>query len=187
MKQVLLGTLVGGVIFFIFLSISWTVLPFHTMAFTPLEDSKPIAEAMQANNLETGLYTVPSMTEYEANSEEFIERHKAGPVVPFLVYYAEGLEMMSAMMYVKGIIMALLAAGIVSVMMKLAGRRLRRYPLRVLVATAMGVFAAVIGPLTLGNWMMFPAGYVWAEVFDQVIGWTFAGAGIAAFVKPRSL
>ena len=184
MKQVVMGGLVGGVVFFVYLWISWIALPFHTMAFTEVENTKPIADAMKAEGYETGLYTVPSMTEWEANEEDFVARHEAGPVIPFLVYYTDGMSMMSPMMYIKGIITTLVAAFLVALMMKLALPNLNGYMHRVLVATAFGVFAAVVGPLTLGNWMMFPAGYVWAEVLDQVLGWTLVGLVMAPVIKP---
>ena len=183
MKQVLIGGLVGGVVFFVYLFISWMVLPFHTMTFSDIEDTKPLAESLQALNLETGLYTVPGMSEWEANEEEFLARHEAGPVVPLLIYRAERVPPMSVMMYIKGLILTLLAAFFVAWIMKLALPNLNSYLHRVLIATAFGIFAAAVGPLSMGNWMTFPAGYVWAEVFDQVIGWTLVGLAMAPFIK----
>jgi hypothetical protein len=183
MKQILLGGIVGGLVFFIYLSIAWTVMPFHTMAFAPMDDSQPLMDSIAAHQLPSGLYSIPSITEHQTNPEATQARVMAGPVVAFMVYYAEGQPAMNPMMFVKGLLLALGGAFIATIMMKLALPGLNSYLHRVLIVTGFGVFAALIGPLTLGNWMMFPAGYVWAEVFDQIVGWTLAGLAIAAFIK----
>lgn len=185
MKGWLLGGLLGGLVFYVFLSLSWTVLPFHTMAFSSLPDSEPVLDALEANGLTTGLYTMPGMQEWEADPDRFARMHTEGPLVSFLVYYEEGRPPMSPTVFVIGIVLTLLEGLLAAGLLMLAVDKLPGYAQRVLFVAALGVFTALTGPVTLGNWMYFPAGYVGADVIDHVIGWTLAGLVMAVFVKPK--
>lgn len=186
MKAWLLGGLLGGLAYYVLLSLAWTVLPFHMAAMNDLDDTRPVAQAMTDAGMETGVYTLPSMSEWEADEEAFNARHRSGPVA-FVVFKAEGHEPMAPMTFVNGILLCLAQGLIVAFVVGLFVDRMPSYLHRVMVVTLIGLLTAVAGPVTTANWFYYPAGWVWAEIFDHVVGYMLAGLVIAAFVKPAKV
>ena len=59
MKKILIGSLVGAIILFIWSFLAWAVLPvhLHTFQYTPAQDS--ILQILANNNMESGAYAMP--------------------------------------------------------------------------------------------------------------------------------
>lgn len=192
MKRFLIATLAGGVVFFFWLFVSWTVIDLHSSSFHPLPEPDDVTAALKAKNLETGVYATPyqpddladaDADEKKAATEKFNEAHEAGPI--YKIYYQkEGQPVMGATQFVSAIIIDLLSAGIAAFLLCCTAARLRFYPLRVLAVSLLGLFVAVVGHVNYWVWMQFPLDYTIAMCRDQLIGWVLVALVQAAIIKP---
>jgi hypothetical protein len=168
-RKLLLGGLLGGLAMFVYLSLSWTVIPFHMNGMQELPD----VAAMMGNvaGLEHEVY-------YSGMPEEGVVE----PVIPFMVFAPGGYEPQPVILG-KGLLMTLLAALLVTFVVMAARQPV--YRSRVMLCTIIGAAIALAGPMTFGNFFYFPFEFIWPEILDQLVGWTLAGFIIAWATKPQ--
>lgn len=185
MKRIFLGTLAGGIVYFMWGAFSWMVLPWHNATLKDLPGEAAILPALRQNIGETGVYCFPGMKDAGRDAQsmkDFEARHRAGPV-GWLVYQAQGLEPMPTSTFVKGIVLDLLAALLASLV--LAATKVGGYKTRVLLVTAMGLFAGLVSHASQWTWMSLPAGFALNMIADLVAGWLLAGLAMAAIVREK--
>ena len=185
MKNVYLGGLLGGIAFFLWQNISWTVIPWHQPKNIPNDDF--IAMDMKDNMPEPGVYHYPgfpveSPEMTAAQKQEawngMLMRFKSGPRISMLVYDPAGGAFMRPMQFVAGFILALLAAFIAAYLLARAALSLKYWG-RTGYVLLIGLFAALLGPLSEWNWWNFPLDYSLQMVADYAIGWSLTGMVIA--------
>ncbi len=188
MMRLLLSTLAGAVIYFIWQMLAWMMIPIHGPTISSLPNEDAVRDVLVEQNVESGVYIVPYGTNEEmADPEsEFMKRHQEGPL--FAIYYHKsGLEPMMVSVMLAGFGLDFLGVLLAATLLKCAAdaRCFRSYLARVGFVTGLGVFLAMMGHVTYAIWMHFDAYYTAMFVVDSVVGWFLVGLVIAANVKAK--
>lgn len=185
--RVLLGGILGSIVAFAWGFMSWMVLPWHTATIHRLTDEPELAQSLPSHADRHGVYAFPYWPDDpgdQAAMDEFLRRHKAGPV-GMLIVSPTGRDPMSARTYIQSGAINLAGALLLALLMSQAAGTLRNYLGRVGFAAVMGLFAGLVIWLPLWNWFDFPADFVAVNLADVTATWLAAGLVIAAVVRPR--
>lgn len=187
LKSLSLGGLLGGLVLFVWGSISWMVLPWHMMTFEKFKDEATIAQALTANALRPGVYLLPNvhkhdpgMTEEQKKAEEAegMKRMMQGPFMFAAVtpQGAGGMRYALLIQLVTGIVGTFLATWL---LLKTRGLT---YLGRVGFVTVLALTAAVISHVPYWNWWNFSNSYTAVTFADLLLGWFLAGLVIAKVI-----
>jgi len=179
-KQLIGGPLLGGLALFVWLSLSWAVLPFHMSQFHAFSDEAAVQEYLRGQSLESGIYMLPhapDMSGDQAAIEAVDTMAKQGPTVTFMSVQAGGFDPLDPTPYIKGLIFSIVAAFFASLLLlRLAPAPYLR---RAGTCTLIGACIALAGPLTSGAFFLFPAQYLAIDVVDHLLGWSLMGLVLA--------
>jgi hypothetical protein len=173
-KKLVLGTVLGAIVLFVWSALSWMVLPWHKATLHRLADGAAVAQAVAANASGSGVYAYPAEDDPDAEAKMI-----SGPFV-FIAYHTGGMTSMTAPMgkhFVSLLVVAFLATWLVS-------KTSLPYGGRILFITVMGFAASVFCILPNWTWMGFDSSYVMAGMADTTIG-AFLSALVIAKVAPR--
>lgn len=184
-KKVFLGSLVGGVIVFLWCWVSWMLLPWHCVVLKKFSDEKSVSHVIQSNAFESGVYVLPNMYAYDDSTpsdemEEGMKMMQSGPMM-FASVQIQGMEQKTARPFIISLILQIIGAGIVSWML-LQTKKLS-YQRKVGFVVLYGVAVGVLGILPAWNWWCLSLGYTASIFFDLIIGWLLAGFAIAKICK----
>jgi hypothetical protein len=195
MKKLLLASLVGGLILFVWGFLAWAVLPIHNAGFRSLPNDSAIIPILQSNITADGFYYFPGMTEEtpgmtaeqrQAAMDAWTNKQMRGPI-GMIIYHPNGMDPMMVGQFIWGFVIFFIAAFIASWLLSRSTAAAAPYLSRVVYCGMLGVFASFVSHISNMNWMYFPMDYTTGMVADTIIGWLLAGAGIAAIVKaPKS-
>jgi hypothetical protein len=186
--RILLGTVLGAIVFFVWGALAWTVLQLHTLH--TIEDEQRVVQVLSEAITEPGVYWFPNLPrdhmtaspeQQEANWDAVNERHRAGPI-GLLNFHPDGMEQMPPATFIKGLSLNLVMAMLASLL--LAAASVRPYLGRVAFVAAIGLIVGVSAHMIKWNYLHFPLDYSVMQVVDNVIGWSLAGLVIAAVVRP---
>jgi len=185
MKQVIIGTVAGAVVAFIWGMISWMALPWHGWTMNWIENDSPIAAAVKESITEPGVYFYPNMPkEMEGPAmEEFTKLHEAGPVIQLQVL-PQGAPVMPPSMWGFGFLIQICCAFLASFVLYKARSSFCCYPSRTMFVASLGLFAGLASDMQLWNWMHQPLDYSIVNLADKAIGWLLVGLVLAAIIKP---
>ncbi|MFZ0391426.1 MAG: hypothetical protein WAN36_13285 [Calditrichia bacterium] len=189
MKQVVIAGILGGIVVFVWGFISWVVLPWHNYSMQTLPQEERLVGEMRGLQLETGVYFFPGMAESSdeenarKNEEVWAENHRQGPI-GMIFYHREGTEPMSPGVFILGILIAIIAAGVAAALLKISVNQISSYGKRVAFVAMIGLFSVIAVPIYNWNWLYIPATYTIIAVLDLFITWVLAGLVIAWRVKP---
>ena len=174
MKKIIIGSVVGAIIMFIWSFLAWMILPIHanTYAYTPAQDA--ILKVLADNNLETGTYGMPSA----ATKEESMKVHesnvgKSGAAI----FYIKEEPPMGASMYIGGIIFdfIMVFAACMLLMNSMTGSFFSRWWMVMMVAVIL-----IFGEHLMNwNWMGHSWNYTRDFVLDCACGWAINGLWLA--------
>jgi hypothetical protein len=191
MKKILIGGIAGGVVFFIWSALAWTVLPLHKPSMHSIANEDAVISALKANLGAGGLYLFPALpgTTGEmpsAGSPEMKDnaarKMREGPI-GFVVYNPNGVEPLMASQFILGLILDFFAAALAAWFLSRSTAQGSPYMTRVMFCGVLGIFVSFVSHLPNWNWMGYPLDYTTAMVADTVVGWLLAGLAIAAVVK----
>ena len=187
MKQVLIASLLGAIVMFIWGMLSWMVIPWHDAVLHRLPIDETMMDAMRTKIPESGVYAFPGHSENGSSEEmtEWKEKYKRGPV-GLLIYSARGKDPMSPTPYLTGFLINLVTAFLAAYLLSLTLARTVHYYQRVIFVTRLGVFAALVSYIVLWNWRFFPPAFSLVMAADLIIGLMLAGLVIAWRIKPVS-
>jgi hypothetical protein len=185
-KSLLSGGVLGGLVLFAWLAVSWAVLPFHRGAL--LELPRAVYDSSNQPDVVGPTQVVVAMQESGVSRHGIYysgEPHagSTGPEIPFMVWLPRGYPSQASVMS-KGVLLSILAAIFVTFIV--LSTRQQSYKARVALCTCIGAVVALTGPMTFGNFFFFPLEWQLPEIADQLIGWTLAGLVISAFTKPTA-
>ena len=70
MKAVIKGTIVGGIIAFIWGAVSWMVLPWHMNTMEHFKSDSSVQATILRNAPKSGVYVIPNPHEFKKDAEE---------------------------------------------------------------------------------------------------------------------
>jgi hypothetical protein len=180
MKRIIIATITGSLILFIWGGLSHMVI-FIGAGYKPLPDEEKIIKTLESSISEKGLYFFPGKDFRHSTGRQdtaFLEKFRTGPV-GMLVYRPVGGNPLSPdkliTQFISGLLSALIAAFIVSL-------AAAAYWKRVFVITLLGASACVAVSTIYWNWYEFPTTFFLAQIADQTIGFFLSGLAIAKIV-----
>lgn len=192
MKRLWLGALLGGLVLFVWGSISHEVLPLGTagIRMVPAGQEEALLANLQASMRERALYIFPGFDKTrissEADQKAWTARYEAGPsgIVAFdphpgarrwggsLFATLLGTELLT------NLLAALVAGFVVLHVPGAVG-----YTRRVLVVASLGLLVTLDVDASYWNWYGFPTAYFLAQLIDHMVGWLLAGLVLARLCR----
>lgn len=185
--RVVLASILGGIVAFIFGMMSWMVLPFHMMTTDSIPDQPALLQAMNEHLPTSGVYLFPYVDmEQEGAWEEMEKLHQAGPI-GMIFFHKEGETPMPPSMMLWGLVVDVAAGFFIALLMAawcVSGTP--NYLQRVLFSTAIGAAGAIQSWGALWNWMYVEWDHSLVMGLDIILMWFFGGLVIAAIIKPKA-
>lgn len=191
-KKVILGALAGGVVSFVWMCVSWSILPFHHAGVSSFENEERVAKVLQDNTYSSGVYFLPSVAiktlgkNIRKDKELIRDQKKAvkkNPVV-FMQINKQGIGDVSFSTFFVSFLIQCLSIGFVAYLLtflKLSSGFLTRFYFAVLYGLSASLFFLEPG----FSWFGAGANYTIMMVIEAVINWSLIGLTLAAIVKPR--
>jgi len=176
LKAVAKGAIIGGVLVFIWMAVSWMFIPWHKATVNQFENPIEVASVVKKNAPFAGVYVYPM--NYENNDSSM--SHSGEPLIFLSVSYMKDSGM-NPMTFLYSLLTQILGAAILSIMMYMAAHQ--TYFAKLVFAILFGFGIGVLGNFPAWNWMGFPTNWVWVEIADLTIGWFIAGLFLAGFIK----
>ena len=176
-KKLIKYALIGGFTVFIWSLFSWMVLPWHAQSLHRFSDELEVAEVLQKNAPESGIYILPNTSHYSNRTptkeiKRAQEILKKGPLM-FASIELRGMKKMEFTPLLLSLCSCVLAAGIAAWML------LQTQDLcfleRAFFVALIGLLVAILGIFPAWNWWHFSTSYILVTCLDLLIGWTLAG------------
>lgn len=177
-KGLTFGTIIGSVIVFVWMMLSWSALPWHCNTMNEFKDESAVVSVLMENIEEDGVYMIPSWC--EKDKESVMQQMKQGPLVFSAV--KKGGQETGISNLIFGLFTQVIGAFIITFL--LLQTHGLGYWRRVWFVSLIGLVIGVLSGLPEWNWMYFPFSYVGLGIVDLFVGWFLAGLGIAAVAHP---
>jgi hypothetical protein len=189
-KQLVLGTVLGAIVLFIWSALAWMIIPWPGEPFRTFTNEQAVLDAIKANAPQSGNYLLPNepkrtpgMTgaQYKAAEKAAMDQGARGPMV-FAVVRLGPMDMAKPLVVqlLTDIVLALLGC-----ILLLQTDRLS-YFARVAFVGALGVLIFIGGHVEEWNWFSFSTVYLMMELGAIVIGWILAGLVMAKFARGKT-
>jgi len=174
-KPMVRCSIVGGIIVFLWVMISWMILPMHKNSLHKFTDESEVTSCLTRYAPSDGVYVIPSWDQIEKNGSP-----KDSPFI--LVNMRRGVDYTNMTRnIIWGVITQIVAAAFITYLLLRA--KAMKYWKRVWFVTVVGIIVAILGVVPSWNWWFFPTGWSILEIFDLIIGWFLGGLVIAKLVK----
>jgi len=173
-KPLIRCSIVGGVIVFLWVMISWMLLPMHKASIHHFADDSEVTSCITKYAPEDGIYVIPSWDAVESAEKS------NSPFIFVNVQRGVDFTNMTRNM-ICGIITQIIGAGLITYLLLRA--KAMKYWGRVWFVTIAGLLVAILGTVPAWNWWHFPTGWAILEIFDLVVGWFLGGLVIAKLIK----
>ena len=189
-KRLALGSLLGGIVLFVWGAIAWIVIPWPGEPLRAFTSEDAVVQAVKANAPRSGNYLLPiepkrapGMTDeqYKTAGQAAMDRMTRGPMI-FTVVRLEPMGSTTRPLVIQ--FLTQLALALMASFLLLQTGRLS-YKGRVVFLTVLGVIIFVGGHLDEWNWWSFSNAYMVMQFGVIVIGWLLAAFVIAAFVRGK--
>ena len=181
MKKLLLSSVLGGLIAFVWYALSWTVLQLHPMQkFT---DEAAVATVLKANaRPEAGVYVLPgNCGNTEAERAAHMKAMQDGPF--FFGVVRTGPQPMSMPANMVKSLLSQIACAFLFASLLLCTRPMK-YGARVFFVVQAAMLGGILCHFPPMIWWGMPASWVLQEFMDLAIAWTLAGLVIAKIANP---
>ena len=182
MKKIIIGTLIGTIIFFAYQSAMW-VGGFHKNLWSYSAEQNKILQSMSDAHLQEALYVMPdpnpngTMDHNKAHDE--MTKYVGKPWA--MVFYHPVMHGEDMGMILKGLMHSLFAALIAAMVIYYGA--FSSFSSRFFTGWSFGLFAIVQGPMNELNWWSFPWSFVQPQVIDLTVGWALCSIWLAWYVK----
>ena len=185
MNRLVFASVLAGIAVFIWGFVSHALSPLGEAGLSSLPNETPIVEVMRTHIPDKGLYFFPGApaagTLSEDQQRQWMDRIKAGPN-GLLLFDPAGHEPLSVQQLITELVNDFLAALLLGIL--LGYTRLSLWGC-VAFGAAVGLMAWLAISVAYWNWYQFPASYILAEGFGQVVAWALA-ALVISFVMRRA-
>ncbi len=168
------AVIVSAIILFAWGAVSWMVLPWHQMVANQFTNESEVAETIEANAPEPGIYYLPFSH----------KDHKAGETAAFVSalpqVYPPSMVNQLLIQFVGDLVSVLI---VISLLSQTAGLS---YWGRVGFVALVGAAIGFISHFPYWNWFGFPTSYVTVIVIDSLVAWFLAGLMIARLVAKNT-
>ncbi|MBI3440923.1 MAG: hypothetical protein HY052_03825 [Proteobacteria bacterium] len=170
------GMLVGGLVMFVYLSISWMMMPWHKAGIQSFKNESAVASVMAGNVDKSGIYFLSQQKASKARSAAMVPSRPFA----FMSVFTPGLDAgkMNGQMAFS-LLLALFNALLLTALLK-KGTCCGGCP--VMFSLIVGLVVACAGYLPNLIWYHFPLSYTLVGMADDIISFTLAGAVISKFV-----
>jgi hypothetical protein len=172
-KSLIKGSLLGGLVLFVWSSLSWTVIPWHEATLNKFISDEGITKAILEAAPEKGIYYLPS----QGSEEELWKKMETGPVAFLAIRPGEQNLGMGSLMGIQFVIQIM--AAFLLTWMLLQTRADMSYMKRVLFVAVAAFMAGIMVHLPNWNWWEFSASYTAVNIIDLFVSGLFAGFVIA--------
>ncbi|HKP37240.1 MAG TPA: hypothetical protein VJT71_10295 [Pyrinomonadaceae bacterium] len=187
-KQLVLGTILGGIVLFFWSFIAWTFIPWPGEPLRSFNNEAALEQAIVSNAPVSGVYILPNphksgvTAEQQTASEEKLMR---GPMV-FASVRLGAMRPFPVLLITQLLIYLVSALIVTFLLLKTAGLS---YGQRVVFVTICGLLIFLGGKMDQWVWWSFSTSYLMAEFGAIIIGWILAALVIAKFAtgKPATV
>ena len=189
-KSLILGTILGGLMAFVWSSVSWELIGWHEKTMVAFQNEDEVSAVIASHASQDGTYLLPSgpstagMTAEQKKSAlaATMQKMQAGPIMVAAVRrggfgsYSRGLIIQ---------LLSLMAAAFLLTWLLLQTTGLS-YGRKVAFLAIAGLAASVIVDLPNWNWWGFSDAYTAVNLADSMLTWLVAGLVIAKVAKPAA-
>jgi hypothetical protein len=182
MKRIIIGALVGAIIFFVFQAAMW-MGGIHKDVYSYTPNQEQILDNLNRNLSAEGMYMIPALDPASNPTHEQEEAYMAQNVgKPWaMVFYHTSMSGMDPMYLVKGFLYAFIAAFMTA--MVLYYGKFDAFSTRWMVAMSFAVFTLCQGVLDEMNWWSYPWSFIRPQVIDMILGWGLTSVWLGKYVK----
>ena len=183
MKNVVIGSLVGGLVLFIWGFLFWGLsgIPYTALSQAAPDDARA-GQAMLEHFPQSGAYYIPG----PHNPPDQLETlHEAGPVA-FVFFNREGKALTPPSMLITGLLHQIVFALIIALGLHALGNALPGFGQRVRLIVTIGLASSLWAPVALVIWWYYPPTWQWWVAFEQFVGWVLIALVLAKFVRPKA-
>jgi hypothetical protein len=181
MKKWIIGSFVGAILVFAWQAFSWMILDLHKNEhkYTPAQDQ--IMSALNAANLEDGMYSMPNVPP-TATMKEHEDAWKANAGKPTAsVTYVKSMSADMTTPMIMGFVIDLLLVILVISILTRGG-----LPSFIGIFTgciAVGVFSFLWGPYMMHNWYGVGWPSIAAHLYDAIAAWGLCGLWLGWWLR----
>lgn len=173
-KPMIRCSLIGGLIVFLWMMISWMILPMHQTMMNKFTDSSEVTSCITRYAPRDGIYVIPTWDE--------VEQQTAAQSPFIFVNIRRGIDYTTMVpSIICSIITQIIGAALITYL--LLHTKAMKYWSRVWFVTIIGLIIAILGMMPAWIWWHFPIAWTILEMFDLVVAWFLGGLVIAKLVK----
>lgn len=182
MKKIIIGTVVGAIIFFAYQSLMWAG-GFHKDLWTYSPEQEAVLQSMNDHHLSDGLHVIPYPDPALKKSDKEIRDEMMENVgKPWaMVFYHSSMQGEDPVTIMKGGLHALLAVLLAALVIYYGA--FSSFGSRLLTGWSFGLFAIIQGAMSDMNWWGFPWSFIKPQVIDLTLGWALCCIWLAWYVK----
>jgi hypothetical protein len=190
-RSLVLGTILGGLVAFLWSSISWEGIGWHERTLLTFQNEDDVSTAIASHMKQSGTYLLPAgppqagmnAEQKKAAQAVLMQKMQKGPVM-FAAIRRDGFGS-----FTRGLITQILIqmAGALLLTWLLLQTSGSSYARRVAFLAVAGLAASVIADLPNWNWWGFSGAYTVVNLIDSTITWFLAGLVIAKVARPRAI
>ncbi len=189
-KSLILGTILGGLMAFVWSSVSWELIGWHEKTMVAFQNEDEVSAVIASHASQDGTYLLPSgpstagMTAEQKKSAlaATMQKMQAGPIMVAAVRRG-GVGSYSRGLIIQ--LLSLMAAAFLLTWLLLQTTGLS-YGRKVAFLAIAGLAASVIVDLPNWNWWGFSGAYTAVNLADSMLTWLVAGLVIAKVAKPAA-
>lgn len=182
MKKILIGSLVGAIILFVFQAAMW-MSGMNNDFSSYTTNQAAIMENLNSNLDADGLYMMPmndpAVKQTHEQEEKYMQENVGKPWA--MVFYHQSMHGMDPMYMVRGFFHSLIAVLMVTLVLSAGGWV--QFGTRFIVCMAFGVFTIALAPMNSMNWWDMPFSFVKPQIMDLTLGWALVSLWLASYVK----
>ena len=189
LKSIVLGTILGGLVAFVWSNVSWQVLGWHEKTMETFQNDDEVSAVIASHATNSGVYILPGSSTKGMSAEQKtaaqavqMTKMQKGPVM-FAAIRKGGFGSLTRGLVKQYLILSAAAFLLTWLVMQTSGLS---YGKRVVFLGVVGLSASVIADLPSWNWWGFSRAYTGVMMADYTLTWLIAGLAIAKVAKGKA-
>jgi hypothetical protein len=170
MKKFFIGSIVGGIILFIWQAVSWTALPLHKTAYNYTDKQDTIINFLSTQFSENGQYMIPTAKPGTESSEQM--NSMKGKPWAVISYHKEYSASMTGNM-IRGLLVDILAVMLFIRLLAKTGHP--SFANIFMSSITLGLICFLFFSYTPHIWFETPMIAVSSDLLDAIVGWGLCG------------